>query len=103
MKLLILYTEYAGELRLLGVYSENYSLERRFKFKPIKRPEYPLDLVQKYFENSQVFFGKTFMTEKDLDENNIDLFGQKLFNALRTTPEDKVLLSLSITHRGNDG
>lgn len=102
MKLLVLYTEYAGELRILGVYSDNYSMERRFKFKPIRRPEYPLDIVQKYFDTSLVFFGKTFITEKQIDEANIDIFARKLYEAILTNPEDKVLLTLSINNRGDN-
>ena len=103
MKLLVLYTEYAGELRILGVYSERYSLERRFNFKPIERPEHSLEDVEKYFKNNPVFFGKTFITEKDISEDNIDVFARKLYEAIQLHPEDKVLLSLSIEHRGNNG
>jgi len=104
MTLLVLYTEYSGQLRILGIYSDTHSMERRFNFKPIERDEYTLEDIQRYFEANPIFFGKTFTIEKALEgDDALQLFARKLYEAIQLYPEDKVLLSLSVEHRGNNG
>lgn len=99
MIMLILYTEYAGTLRLLGIYTDTHSLERRFNFVPMERP-YSLEVVEEYFSSNPIFFGKTIKTDVAIPQGmSLAEFGKRLFNAVNSTSrEDKILLELTTKH-----
>jgi len=101
MTMLILYTEYAGTLRLLGLYTDKFSLERRFNFVPMER-FYSLDVVEQYFSTNPVFFGKMIKIEKSLPEGmSLSEFGKRIFNAIKSTNrEDRVLLGITTKQKG---
>lgn len=99
MKLLVSYVNKEdGSKMLIGIYSNNYSMERRFDFSPRGRAE-ELEKVIAYFTNSLFAFNNHFITEVEIeiDEDTfVESFSKKLANSLSLFGDEKTILSLGL-------
>ena len=94
--MIVLYTEYAEKFRLLAVYTESYSLERRFKFVPIERPNASLDSLVEYFKKNPIFFGSVVKSPLNLnDPNKLKLLAKKIHEAIENNSDETVILYLT--------
>lgn len=98
MRLLVSYVKQGNRLRILGVYSETFSLERKVDFKPFKRNE-SLENVEKYFNISPIAFNDYFYTnvKTDMDEENfVAMFSDKLMLSISEFGDESTLPALSM-------
>lgn len=98
MNLLVSYVKQGDELRILGAYTETYSMERKTDFKPIKRIAGQKE-IETYFEVSPMAFCNYFYTEvgSDLDEDSfVNTFSRKLFLSIQQFGDEHTLPALSM-------
>ena len=91
--MLVLYTEYAGKLRLLAIYYDGTAFERRLNFQPY---EIGVDeeKIKSLLESNPVFFGKTFRVETD-KEIDKEAFGKAISDLLELKGDEYVLYALA--------
>ena len=98
MNLLVAYTTKEDELVLTGVYTDQFSLERKNDYKPQSRTM-DLDAVKKFFTNSPITFVRFFETsvETDMEESDfLQIFHKKLQLTVKEYGDEKTITSLSI-------
>lgn len=99
MRLLVTYITQEEKVRLLAVYSEKFSLERKMDFKPVPRSA-GLEEVEAHLNNSPLVFCNLFFTDvdTDLDEENFTRkFAQKLSLSISQFGDEKTLVALSMS------
>lgn len=98
MKLLVSYvTKTDGKPKLLGVYSEGFSMERKNDFKSQSRAV-PLEDVVLFFKECPLTFNRFFEVDAavELDEETFTgKFGEKLRNSVDLYGDEKTLTALS--------
>lgn len=98
MKILVTYIKQNNRPRILGLYTEAYSMERNNDFSPIFKSESLLD-VENFLNLNPYSFCSYFYTDisSDLDEENfVNIFGNKILLSIENFGDENVLPALSM-------